>query len=104
MSRLRITREPWGRTNANREALCFVLWLLTNRGGRNGNLCSNLCSVKRTHESDVSFNLKDSNWVSVPGGRTLTPDVPVHPYALSVMELNPSDQGEGEMQPRESLQ
>ncbi|KYN36091.1 hypothetical protein ALC56_09560 [Trachymyrmex septentrionalis] len=30
------------------------------------------------------LNLKGSNWVSVPGGRTLTPDVPVHPYTLTI--------------------
>ena len=28
------------------------------------------------------LNLKGPNWVSVPGRRTLTPDVPVRPYAL----------------------
>jgi len=27
----------------------------------------NSCSAKRIHESDVLFNLKNSNWVSVPG-------------------------------------
>jgi len=31
------------------------------------------------HELDVPFNLKGPNWVSVPGRRTLTPDVPVRP-------------------------
>jgi len=44
------TREQWGKTGANREALCF-LRLLTSRGGRSRNL--NLCSAKRTHESNV---------------------------------------------------
>ena len=29
-----------------------------------------------------TFNLKGSNWISVPEERTLTPNVPVHPYAL----------------------
>ena len=28
------------------------------------------------------LNLKGPNWVSVPGRRTLMPDVPVRPYAL----------------------
>ena len=31
----------------------------------------------------------------MPGGLTLTPDVPVRPYVLSVMERNPSDREEG---------
>jgi len=51
------------------------------------------------------LNLKGPNWVSVPGRRTLTPDVPVRLCALAlVMELNPSDWGKGEVQLRESLQ
>ena len=86
----------------NREALRFVLRLLSSRGsngGRSGNLCS--CSAKRTHESDVL--LKGPNWISVPRGRTLTPTAPVWPYAFSVMELNPSDRGESEVQSRKNL-
>ena len=35
--------------------------------------------------------------------RTLTPSAPVRPYALTFMELNLSDRGEGEVQSRESL-
>ena len=70
----------------------------------NGNF--NSCSAKRTFTSRVgrTFNLKGPNWVSVPGGRILTPDVPVRPYALAFggkgMELNSSDRGEDEVQLR----
>ncbi|KYN33656.1 hypothetical protein ALC56_12028, partial [Trachymyrmex septentrionalis] len=48
-----------------------------SNGGRSGNLCS----AKRTHESDVL--LKGPNWISAPRGPTLTPAAPVRPYALT---------------------
>ena len=77
-SKLWITRELWRRSDANREVIRFVLGLMRSREKSH--------SRSMLHWADSQNEctyLRGTNWVSVPRGRILTPDVSVRLCVLS---------------------